>query len=714
MGRVFGLAALVATLAVSSASGSGNVKPGTLTSSSAFSAALGENISYEIYLPNGYDSSQDRYPTMYLLHGRGDTMQAWTREKDDLDSLIGSGAIPPTIVVMPDAPWSGRGSWYVDSQYTGSDYPGRPVETALTHDLVNAIDAAYRTVPDRAARGVGGYSMGGYGALRYVLAHPDVFSAALVLSPAVYTPLPPADSSTRDFGAFGQGTTKFVDSVYQGLNYPALLPTVSPDLPVHLYIAVGDDEFVNPDPVDAEHDLDFESAKLYNVAKRVPGITAEFRELNGGHDWDVWQPGFVDGVQDLFRHLSATAPVKLTGSLIGTAGDDRAGGVAADQSGTTIGMAAAGSIAGQPYAGGLDAVAIHRDAQGATQWVNEFGTSAADRIYGTVLGSQGEIYVGGYTRGNLDGLHPGSPADDAFVARFDPDGALVWLKQFGDPGAADRVYAVVANPAGGVYVGGYTKGSLGGATNAGDKDGWVGSFSATGQLRWIHELGGVGEDKTLAVTVANGAVYATGVAGAGMLGGTALGGADGWVAKFDDTGTVAWLQEIGTSDSDQLAGISTTPDGDVIAVGDTAGSLDGTSAGGHDAIAVRVTPTGKVSWTRQFGTSGDDHAADVAVQADGTANVAVFTDGAFAAPSGDVDIAMLRLSDRGKLLTTTQFGTARADGGDPFAEENIYLGNGTAGLWLTGLTYGSLPGQPNQGSGDVFVTKLDPLTGDPE
>ena len=47
--------------------------------------------------------------------------------------------------------------------------------------------------------------MGGYGALRYSLAHPDLFGAAIVLSPAVYFPEPPSDSSTREFGAFGKG-----------------------------------------------------------------------------------------------------------------------------------------------------------------------------------------------------------------------------------------------------------------------------------------------------------------------------------------------------------------------------------------------------------------------------------------------------------------------------------------------------------------------------
>lgn len=44
----------------------------------------------------------------------------------------------------------------------------------------------------------------------------------------------------------------------------------------------------------------------------------------------------------------------------------------------------------------------------------------------------------------------------------------------------------------------------------------------------------------------------------------------------------------------------------------------------------------------------------------------------------------------------------------------MYLGNGSGGLWLTGLTYGSLAGQPSQGSDDVFVAKLDPATGNPE
>ena len=73
--------------------------------------------------------------------------------KGALDALIASGEIQPTIAIMPDAPWSSRASYYVDSGYTGAD-PGRKVETAFTQDLIAHVDATYRTVaePDRPRR----------------------------------------------------------------------------------------------------------------------------------------------------------------------------------------------------------------------------------------------------------------------------------------------------------------------------------------------------------------------------------------------------------------------------------------------------------------------------------------------------------------------------------------------------------------------------------
>ena len=221
--------------------------------------------------------------------------------------------------------------------------------------------------------------MGGYGALRYSLAHPDLFGASIVLSPAVYVPIPPSDSSTREFGAFGLGKSLFVDSVYKKLNYPALFPSFSATgLPLPMFIAVGDDEFKNPDPKDASHDLDFEAHVLFNQAVRVPNLTAELRVVDGGHDWDVWGPTFVEGAKYIFQFLNQTPVTPMKATLIGTAQEERAGGVATDAAGNVYqALAAGGSVAGQPYAGDKDLVLVKDSPTGTRLWTRELGIDPA-------------------------------------------------------------------------------------------------------------------------------------------------------------------------------------------------------------------------------------------------------------------------------------------------------------------------------------------------
>ena len=274
---------------------------GTLLRAKAYSAVLGESVQFQVYLPPGYAAGTRRYPVVYLLHGRDDTMRAWDRVVLELDQRIASGQLPPFIAVMPDAPWSRRASWYVDSQFESEESPGRAVETALTEDLASAVDATYRTVPEREGRFVAGYSMGGYGALRYALAHPERYAGALVLSPAVYVPVPPRHSSSRDHGAFGSGEQPFDARIYRALGYPTLLASLDPARPMRVFIAAGDDEYKAPGRRNRAHDVDVECAKLFGRLRRTPGVSAELRILDGGHDWSVWQPAFMQGLEYLLR-----------------------------------------------------------------------------------------------------------------------------------------------------------------------------------------------------------------------------------------------------------------------------------------------------------------------------------------------------------------------------------------------------------------------------
>lgn len=278
----------------------GQAEESTTLRQEFFSNTLNRDYRYNIILPAGYDSSTDRYPVIYLLHGRGDTGTAWLRIHDALDELIAGGDIPPTIAVLPDVPSSSRASYYIDSQYTGTLYQAEMVETAFMHDLIPHIDANYRTIAERAGRFVGGYSMGGYGAIRFSMAYPTLFRGALVLSPAVYIPLPPNASSTREFGAFGRGDALFDDAIYRSLNYPALIDSVQESgQPLSFFIAVGDDEWRNPNYDERLHDLDIEAHMFHNYMVRVPNVTAELRVYDGGHDWEVWRQGFIEGMRFL-------------------------------------------------------------------------------------------------------------------------------------------------------------------------------------------------------------------------------------------------------------------------------------------------------------------------------------------------------------------------------------------------------------------------------
>ncbi len=302
---------LLGGLSLSACGGDAQAAPAPEPSASAItefslpSAVLGGTRYFKVYLPRGYDHGAGlRYPVVYLLHGRNDNLSAWDRNKPMFDELIAANAVPPFIAVMPDAPQSDRGGYYVDSAYANASRPGLNIETGIINELIPHVDLNFRTIRNRAARALAGYSMGAYGALRYALVYPELFWGAIVISPAVYTPLPPADSSTRQFGAFGSGNTLFVDDIYRSKTYPALLPAFNAkNLKLRLFIAAGDDEHHNENPAEAMNDIDMEAHLLFNRVVRERNIKATLRILGGRHDWITWTPALREGLPFIFEGM---------------------------------------------------------------------------------------------------------------------------------------------------------------------------------------------------------------------------------------------------------------------------------------------------------------------------------------------------------------------------------------------------------------------------
>jgi len=129
-----------------------------------------------VYLPPGYDQEPERrYPTIYILAGFGSRGLAMLNDslweeniQQRLDRLIREGDLPPVIAVLPDA-----STRYGGSQYLNSSALGRYEDHIL--ELVDFIDARYRTLADRDHRAIMGHSSGGYGAITLAMKHPDRF-----------------------------------------------------------------------------------------------------------------------------------------------------------------------------------------------------------------------------------------------------------------------------------------------------------------------------------------------------------------------------------------------------------------------------------------------------------------------------------------------------------------------------------------------------------
>jgi enterochelin esterase-like enzyme len=253
------------------------------------STALQRKWSYAVYLPDGYETSNLKYPVLYLLHGHGQDLYAWVNfghVQPTTDELIAHGEIPPAIIVMPDA----GTTWFVDRK--------EKMETAVIQDLIGDVQHTFRVIEARNGRVVAGLSMGGYGALRFVLKYPEMFAAAGLLSPAIYDPEVPQGSGARRAGVFG--AAEFDPQVWKELNYPTLWEAfLAKKIAVPMYINSGDDD---------DFFIEAEATRLYSLLRKN-GQPAELRIVDGAHKWPVWESTIGDAMRYVFRYAARPALV---------------------------------------------------------------------------------------------------------------------------------------------------------------------------------------------------------------------------------------------------------------------------------------------------------------------------------------------------------------------------------------------------------------------
>ena len=244
--------------------------------------ALPEPNEVLVITPPSYDASPGRrYPVLYFLHdGYGDVRSLERRgvAAQALARMRG-GTLPEFLIVAPDGP----GTWFSDSHDGKSRF-----EQYLTGDLPRTIEARYRVVPGKGARGITGISMGGYGAVKTALKHPDLYGAVSALSGAIipfgWDELPRYNlvarfTLMRVFGRSKDDNTLDANDAWLMLwNLCFDAPPFEVELRAGMQDAYGLERV----------------AAQYGMLLNERGVPTTVVLEPGGHDWDYWKAGMMD------------------------------------------------------------------------------------------------------------------------------------------------------------------------------------------------------------------------------------------------------------------------------------------------------------------------------------------------------------------------------------------------------------------------------------
>jgi S-formylglutathione hydrolase FrmB len=245
----------------------------TVVEDSIYSQSLNSTNKFYAVLPDGYSKTQERYTTVYLLHGFSGDYTNWVKQTDLIKYLKEYNY----IVICPD----GKNSWYTNS----SVLQNANFEDLIIKEIIPFVDKKYRTRQSKFNRAIAGLSMGGYGAAKFGLKYSGMFFFAGCLSPSISFPFGLEDSTI-----VGRRSKELIQSVRNAFgavrnekwnenDILMLSETANAKSLPYFYLSVGSQDGY-PDIIDATHS--------FAGAIRKRGIPFELYETAGGHDWKFW------------------------------------------------------------------------------------------------------------------------------------------------------------------------------------------------------------------------------------------------------------------------------------------------------------------------------------------------------------------------------------------------------------------------------------------
>ncbi len=364
---------------------------------------------------------------------------------------------------------------------------------------------------------------------------------------------------------------------------------------------------------------------------------------------------------------------------------------------------------------------------GAYAWQLGFGDAGAQVGGGVAAWNEGGVITGTFA-GTVNfggGALVSAGGNDVFVASYDYLGAHIWSKRFGD-GVAQTGNDLAIDGLGNVFVIGDFAGTIdpgGGAlVSEGGNDMFLVKYAADGTFLWQKAFGATGGQSVIGVaTDAEGRVAITGsFTGSVGFGGNLLmsaGANDMFVAVLDADGNHLWSKRFGDAAAQVGKAIAMGPAGEVVVIGDNAGTVDFgggalATAGGTDIVVASFDKDGTFLWASQYGNTAAQLANGVAIDDVGNVVIAVSFAGSLNFGGGNLtsaggsDVGLAKLTTGGMLLWGKRIGAGGADNArgvtiDPFGA--IVL----AGDFSNTVDFGG-GGLMSAGGTDVFVAKYDP------
>lgn len=239
--------------------------------------------------------------------------------------------------------------------------------------------------------------------------------------------------------------------------------------------------------------------------------------------------------------------------LVGVSGEIVQGMAVATDANDNVYVAwnTSGGLHGNTQSGGNDFALTKYDASGIRQWTQQLGETGSSTVpHDIAIDSNANIYVFGETDGNLDG-NTLAGTHDGFITQYDTNGAKQWTVQFGDTGLWLSPKAIAIDSNDNLFVTGFLNGgaSLYGEPLTGNTDGFLIKYDATGTRQWTA-LQGISGSSVYSYSVAVDStdnIYLSGGTGAAFTSNTMSGAADGTIIKYDTNGTRQWVSQFGTA-----------------------------------------------------------------------------------------------------------------------------------------------------------------------